>query len=673
MPQMFRGASAPAAPPQFQPGESFARELRFASAASSYDPESHTVEGVFAAGSAVRRFGFVEVLNMDPSAVDLSRVAQQQCKLLNSHNSYDIGNILGVVEEARIEGGRLVGRVRFAQTPQGQLAEGMVARDELNGFSVGYSITRWVMVQEDDTGLQTWRADQWTLLEVSLCATPADPASSTRGVEPSASHPREEEDDMTRSAAPAAPAAAVENPAPPAAAPAAHENRSAPPAPSPAATPAAAPAQTPAERAAPTGLTGQQAILLAQRAEYFGQRELAERMIGEGLAEQPIMDAVMAAARAAAQASGGNHHIGGPRATIGRDESETRRLGMEDALAIRLGENAQPNEAARQYMDARDLVDLAADRIDVRRVPHDFAAREDLLRRALQSTSDFPILLENALNRALRARYVVAEPTYRRIAQQRTYVDFRDHISVRDGDFPQLKEVKETGELQAGTFSESKEKTAVKAYGVRVGFSRQLLVNDNLGSIQRVLNSRATAVARFEEETFYAMMLSATGAGPTLIETGRAVFNTTDKTLAAAAGAIGNPTLGIGRAALRGMKTKDGTLLNIAPSILLVGPDKETEAQGVLSPLYAAVAANVPIFQNQLSLLVSAQITGNPWYLFADPAMGANFEWGLLEGYAAPRMRIDEPFGRQGMEVSLEHDFGCGAIDYRFGFRNAGL
>ena len=257
------------------------------------------------------------------------------------------------------------------------------------------------------------------------------------------------------------------------------------------------------------------------------------------------------------------------------------------------------------------------------------------------------------MNRALRARYEVQAPTYRQFSQQRVYNDFRPHITVRDGDFPQMKEVKEGGEITAGTFGESKETTSVKAYAIQVGFSRQLLVNDTLNGIQRVLANRADAVRRFEEETFYAMMLSASGAGPTLLETTRAVFNTTEGTLASAAAAISNTSLGIGRAALRKMKSKDGTFLSVTPAILLVGPDKETEAQGVLSPLYAAQASNVPLFSNLLGLAVSPQITGNAWYLFADPAQGANFEWGLLEGFPAPRFRTEEPFGRQGMVCSL--------------------
>ena len=197
-------------------------------------------------------------------------------------------------------------------------------------------------------------------------------------------------------------------------------------------------------------------------------------------------------------------------------------------------------------------------------------------------------------------------------------------------------------------------------------------MNDNLSAIQQVLNSRGDAVARFEEETFFAMMLSASGAGPTLMETSRAVFNTTDGTLAGTAAAVNAAAVALGRAAMRKMKTKDGTFINVPPSILLCGPDKEFEAQQLLAPIAAAQASNVNPFSGSLRLVVSAQITGNAWYLFADPSAVANFEWGLLEGYTAPRLRTDEPFGTQGMRLSLEHDFGCGAINFRGGYRNAG-
>ncbi|MBD9525212.1 ATP-dependent Clp protease proteolytic subunit [Paracoccus sp. PAR01] len=318
-----------------------------------------------------------------------------------------------------------------------------------------------------------------------------------------------------------------------------------------------------------------------------------------------------------------------PRVTErGRDETETRRLAMEGALTARLS-GSQPEDVARPYMDF-SIVDMAAERVGQRRVPGNFAAREDVLRMAFHSTSDFPVLLENAMNRSLAARYRQAQPTYRRLARQRTFQDFRDHTTVRVGDFPNLQPVNpESGELKAGTFSESKEKTSVKAYGVQVLFSRALLVNDSLDGIMQILNDRGAAVARFEDRTFYAMMISgANGDGPTLNETSRQVFNTTDKTKAATAAAISVASLSLARAALRKRQSIDKTELEITPALLLVGPDKETEAQQLLyKGILPEQAGNVNVFNDgSLSLGVTAKITDNAWYVFASPSEAPCFE-----------------------------------------------
>jgi hypothetical protein len=356
----------------------------------------------------------------------------------------------------------------------------------------------------------------------------------------------------------------------------------------------------------------------------------------------------------------------------GRDETETRRVGMEDALVARLSRQ-QPTDMARPYMDFA-IVDMAAERLGQRRVPSHFAGREEMVRMAFHSTSDFPILFENALNRSLAARYALAQPTYRRIARQRTYQDFRDHTTVRVGDFPTLQPVSaESGELKGGSFGESKEKTSVKAYGVRVGLSRQMLVNDSLDGIMQVLNDRGNAVARFEDATFYAMMLGgANSDGPTLLETSRQVFNTTDGTKASANAAITIASLSLGRAALRKRKSVDGADLEVTAAILLCGPDKETEAQQILAPIQAQQAGNVNPFSGVMTPVVTAKITGNAWYIFASPDEVPCFEWGLLEGYTAPRFRMEDPFGVQGTQLSLEHDFGCGATDFRGGYKNVG-
>lgn len=441
--------------------------------------------------------------------------------------------------------------------------------------------------------------------------------------------------------------------------------------------------QTPPAQPAPASPPDPQAAVMQERGRITMLRSMAAPFMSAGrLTEadvQVLIDdgtsAEMAGSRFMSLMAGRESNPA-PRspAERGRDETETRRVGMEGALTARLT-GSQPDDVARQYMDF-SIVDMAAERMGHRRVPGNFAAREDVLRMAFHSTSDFPILLENAMNRSLAARYQQAQPTYRRLARQRSYQDFRDHTTVRIGDFPDLQPVSpEGGELKAGTLSESKEKTSVKAYGVQVLFTRALLVNDSLDGIMQVLNDRGAAVARFEDRTFYAMMISgANGDGPTLNETGRQVFNPTDKTKAAAGAAITVASLSAARAALRTRKGLDGTELEVTPSLLLVGPDKETEAQQMLyKGILPHQAGDVNVFNDgTLTLGVTAKIVGNAWYVFASPSDVPCFEWGLLDGYTAPRFRMEDPFGAQGTKFSLEHDFGCGAIDFRGGYKNPG-
>ena len=86
-----------------------------------------------------------------------------------------------------------------------------------------------------------------------------------------------------------------------------------------------------------------------------------------------------------------------------------------------------------------------------------------IIERAFQSTSDFPAIFQNVLNKSLLARYELMTPTYQSIAIERPFNDFRPHPMVRAGDFPSLQPVTETGELKAGASLDSGENVSVKA------------------------------------------------------------------------------------------------------------------------------------------------------------------------------------------------------------------
>lgn len=365
------------------------------------------------------------------------------------------------------------------------------------------------------------------------------------------------------------------------------------------------------------------------------------------------------------------HKPAGVTARITRDERETRRIGMTEALAAQIGRRAPADPRARPFM-TMSLAEMAALSTGHRgslRTAHD---RQEVF-MAMHSTSDFPLSLQNALNKELEGRYREAEPTYRQIAREKTFRDFRPHPMIRPGDFPALQKVSESGEIKFGTIGEKAETVALTSYGIAVSITRQTLINDDIGAIADMIADQGRAVSRFEDSIFYAMMLGGSnGDGPTLSETSRQVFNTTDGTKAAAASKIDVEALSLGRAAIMKQKSVDKNDLDIMPSILLVGADKLTEAQQIVAPLQADQAGNVNPFSGLLRVVATAKIPGKAWYLLADPADLPCFAYGYLEGAAAPRTRMEEPFGRQGMQLSIEHDFGVGAIDFRGGYKNAG-
>lgn len=358
------------------------------------------------------------------------------------------------------------------------------------------------------------------------------------------------------------------------------------------------------------------------------------------------------------------------RAQLGTEAADMVRAAKTEALAYGLGApvpQAGPSEAARQFM-GRGLVDLAADSIDYRGGRMLNARQiDEIFTRASMTTSDFPIIFEGAINRTLEQRYALAQPTFKRFARKRNFRDFRPDTTVKLGDFPLLQKVLESGEIKYGSFVEGKEQVQAFSYAIALRVTRQMLINDDLGAISELLTSYGSTVALFEEVTFYASAFNGKLAD------GQAVFHASHNNLAEAGTVIDVDNVGKARAAMSKQKsTGDKPLLANPAKILLVGPDKLTEAEKLLASITPATVSNVNIFSGRLEPLESSQLSGNAWHLLTDPSTGSNYRWGYLEGYEAPRVRMDEPFGQQGFAMSVEHDFGCGATDFRFGYKNPG-
>ena len=466
-------------------------------------------------------------------------------------------------------------------------------------------------------------AERFTLIEASLVVVPADPHAGIR------SH------DMTVSTEPA-------------------------PAPAPATQPLNPPAAM--ERAAIN-------MEIRSIASVAG---LDQGWIDSQIDANATTDAARVAAFAAMQARSAPLQTFHPTvATVTQDHNDPAaiRSAMGDALAHRLAPGRVKLEGhSRAYAGFR-MLDMIGDLAQARGERLNLRDQNALMERAVgaHSTSDFPLLLADAANKALLANYAAAEPTYRRIAAQRSFTDFRDHSFLRIGDFPTFKETNEGGELKYGTLSENREKVRAKELNAGIAIGRRALINDDLSALADFSSMIAIRAASDENARVYGLL-----AANAALSDGKALFHADHGNKATTGAALSVASVGLAVASLRKQKSLDGVPLNLAPRFLVVGPDTELAARQVLAAITAAKAGDVNPWAGTMELVVDANIAGASWYVMADPAAAPSLVYGYVSGAEGPQIRTEIDFDTRAVKVAAGLDFGCGVIDFRGLYKNEG-
>lgn len=344
------------------------------------------------------------------------------------------------------------------------------------------------------------------------------------------------------------------------------------------------------------------------------------------------------------------------------------------AIAVRAGEAlwARHHPGHELAAEARAFAhmgtrEIAADCL--RRAGHSVAglAPDALVTRALHSTSDFPLILGDALGRELRNAYAAPTGGVRQLARQTTARDFRDKRIARLGELDTLERVGEHGEFKSGTLPETAEAYRIETFGRIIGLTRQAIVNDDLGLQVQAMARLGRAARAFEHDSLVGLI----EANPTMSD-GVAVFDAAHGNAKSAAGStLANLTadLAAARLAMRKQTAPGGALIDVAPRFVLVPPDLETAMEQALSAVQAATTADVNPFAS-LSLAVEPRLTSaSRWFVVADPAQVDGLEFAYLEGAPGPQVEQRVGFEVDGLQVRIRLDFGGGWTDHRGWFR----
>jgi HK97 family phage major capsid protein len=152
-------------------------KLRSLTRSAPVDPAAVDASGQgitfsFSSEYPVDRWFGAEVLSHRAGAADLSRLNDGAPLLLN----HDPNQLIGVVEKAWIENGRGYATARFGSSPLAQQAKQDVADGIMRNVSVGYRVLELTAGEKNGDQPQTFTADRWVPMELSLAPIPADPS-----------------------------------------------------------------------------------------------------------------------------------------------------------------------------------------------------------------------------------------------------------------------------------------------------------------------------------------------------------------------------------------------------------------------------------------------------------------------------------------------------------------
>ncbi|MEP3441212.1 MAG: prohead protease/major capsid protein fusion protein [Sulfitobacter sp.] len=577
---------------------------------NSYDPATRTVSAIIATDSPVQRRDARGSFSEILTAGTLDLSAVDGLAVLDSHRTASVRDTLGRVRSIALEGANVVAVLELTAAEDAAPVLQRIADGTVSGVSIGYRVAGWTEHNTPQGRVKT--PTGWRITEVTLTSNPADPAARLR-----------------------------------------HQEES--------------PMPEVIETTSPEELETQ------RRSDIRGLVRSAG--LAPDVADQLIdQNADMIAAKAAVFDALGEQRRSAPiirTHTAQNDDPAVIMQRQAEALHVRMA-GGEPKPEARQYM-SESLLDMARGSLSRAGVStRGMSPDETFTRAAEHTTSDFPNLVSNAMGKTALASYQAAQSPLKTLGRQRSLSNFKSATAIRLGEMGRLEELSESGEITATSRAENGESMHLKTYARGLSVSRQLLIDDDLGMLGDMTAAFGEAAAQTEADILVDLITS----NPNLSD-GTPVFDASRGNIAGtglALGAAGDmAAVEKARKAMRATKGLDGkTLVNVTPKYLLVGPELESQAERLLASIYPATTDDANVFASKLSLLVEPRITDSRWFVFADPARLAAFQYGYLSSAQGVQIQRSEAWSTLGLRFRAWLDFGAGWLESRAAYLNEG-
>lgn len=657
---------------------SVTREIPQLALRASFEPstvniEKRTAELTWTTGARVLRGGFFsepyfEELSLDPKHVRMERLQSGSAPVLNSHSSRAISDVLGVVENARLEKGKGTATVRFDSGPEGEDAFRRVREGTLRNVSVGYATHKMQKIEDGSTTTPVYRAVDWEPAEISMVPIGADSGAVTRSAGGMTPCEFIQEKDMSDPVIPTT----TQDP-----------------------VPAITPAPALASAAGDSVRAERERVLSIQRLGRALKRPAAEIETAISAGTQ------LSDYRAVAQDGFSKDETievdkRDPRVEAGEDRRDKWMRGATAWVIQRAAVGGIVAEHAKQTGQKIDLdpgefrglrlIDLARQSLELSGVRTAGMLPMELVGQAFThrsvsagaaTTGDFPILLENVLYKTLLAQYMITPDTWTKFCRTGSVQDFRATKRYRMGTFGSLSALNELGEFTNKSIPDAERQSLTAATkGNIIGISRQAIINDDMGAFSSLATMLGRSAKLTVEVDVYALLAQNAGLGP-LMSDGNTLFHATHNNITTGA-AIGSAAIDADRIAMASQKDPSGNeILALTPDVLVLPIGLGGVARQINTSQYDfdSTKFQTPnrvgnLFKN---IIDTPRISGTRRYLFADAGIAPTVEVAFLDGQQQPFMDVQNGWRVDGVEWKVRMDYGVAAIDFRGCVTNAGV
>ena len=287
------------------------------------------------------------------------------------------------------------------------------------------------------------------------------------------------------------------------------------------------------------------------------------------------------------------------------------------------------------------------------------------------SNDQFTLLLGNVANRVMVSNFEEAEGTYGLWTTNVDLPNFKlqTDVSVKNPN-GRLAKLKEKGELESLELDENGEAWKLESYGNKFMFTRQMLINDDLGAFSNIVATFGQMAKRTSNGLVYDLLQAKGDFANYKMSDNKALFHSEHKNTDTAA-ALSSESLSAARVIMR--RQMDGkTALNINPKYLIVSPENETRAKQLLTSEADPTSNNAGvtnIHKNSLDLIVESELSANPWFL---AAARKTIKTGTLAGTGGQPIVQEKLKSAGGIEFECLYDFGVMVEDFRGLYKNMG-